>query len=133
MQINNINASEIQALNNIKKPTVKGVPQAQQIELPKIELPDIRSNQILLPDNKIYVPQGSQPADFNKNNISVQLPKNFEEVERTKESFITRTARQMYKKFDVKEYHNTQTDKNYIRATKNEFTEDGILNSAEVM
>lgn len=133
MKINNINVGETQAVNNLKKPNVVGIPQAQKIELPKIELPDIRSNQVLLPDNKIYVPQGSQPTDFNRNNISIQLPKNFEEVEHVKESFITRTARSMYKKADVKEYHNTQTGKNYIRATKNEFTEEGVLNSSEVM
>lgn len=44
-------------------------------EAKTIELPDIRSEQILLPDNKIWLPKGSKPADFYKNNLSFKVPK----------------------------------------------------------
>jgi hypothetical protein len=96
-------------------------------------LADIRSNQILLPNNKIYVPQGSAPTDFNKKGITVTLPVNLEEINKESEDKTTTISRAQLRGFDVKQYKNTQTGADVIRATKNIFTKEGVLNSSEVM
>lgn len=136
MKINNdINKINVQStnLNNISKKIQK--PQINYTENEKgLVLPDIRSNQILLPNNKIYTLTGSQPVDFNRTGITIKIPDTYEKINHTEETNITKTARRMYKKCDdISEFKNTTTGKKYIRATKNVFDENGVLNSAEVM
>lgn len=124
------------SLKNVKMPV--------KIEQPKIKegyfeeansgilLPDIRSNQILLPDNKIYVPSSVNPS-FNKKNITIEVPDNYQKVDTKNEKPMTVSARNTFKRAQVAQYQNTQTGNNIIRVTKNVFTEEGVLNSAEVM
>lgn len=135
MQVNNINNFNVQNINLSKGAKVAQNSQVNYTENASgIMLPDIRSNQILLPDNKIYLPQGSKPAEFNSTNITIKLPETYKKVESTFESNITKSTRNMFKRCDdVSQYENTKNGKNYIRATKNVFNEDGVLNSAEVM
>lgn len=133
MQVNNhINTFGIQS--KVNGQVKKDIQQSYVQSSTGIMLPDIRSNQILLPDNKIYVPKGAQPIDFNRAGVTVTTPETFERIDRTNESNITKTARNMYKRCDdISEFVNTANGKRYIRATKNVFSEEGVLNSAEVM
>lgn len=95
-------------------------------------LPDIRSNQVLLPNNKIYLPSSTK-SDFNKNNITIEVPKNYKKVEKQNEKPMTKTARNTFKRASVEQYENTQTGSNIIRVSKNVFAKNGVLNSSEVM
>lgn len=134
MQINNIKNLNFQNINlNNEKKT--GNTQVNYSETKNgIILPDIRSNQILLPNNKIYTLTGSQPVDFNRTGITIKVPDTYTKISQEEETNITKTARRMYKKCDdISEFKNTTTGKKYIRATKNVFDENGVLNSAEVM
>lgn len=104
-----------------------------QTEYKSIVLPDIRSNQILLPDNKIYVPSYIK-SDFNRNHLSIQLPSNYKKVEEVNEDKNTKTAKSVFKKYNsVSLYENIQTGAKIIRASKNDYTKEGLFNSSEVL
>ena len=132
MQINNINNINSVNLNNYSadKKTEK-----TNIILPEktIELPDIRSNQILLPQNRMYVPSGLKPADFNTRNISVNVPEHY----RLAQSEFTRDyldAKLSYKgKADVQQYFDTKTHDSIVRITKNNYNEQTVLDSVEII
>lgn len=99
-----------------------------------ILLPDIRSNQILLPDRKIYNTSSiKNKKDFNKKNITIAVPEHYKKVEEKDEKPMTVTARKTFKRAKVAQFENTKTGENIIRVTKNVFTDSGVLNSAEVM
>ena len=129
MQINNNYLSNF----NFKKDTTVNEKKAQSISQDTItSMPDIKLSQILLPNKQIYLPQGTKPATFNKNNISIELPANYKKATSDEESQMTKTARVTFKKAKVNQYQNTTTGAKIIRITQNIFSEEGALNSAEV-
>lgn len=136
MKINNdINNINIQNVNlNSNKKIVK--PQINYTENEKgIMLPDIRGNQVLLPDNKIYVTNGSKPVNFNAENISTTLPESYRKIglfSSEKDETIM-IARRMYKNLNMTQYTDDTTGKRVIRGEKNNFNEQGVLDSREVM
>lgn len=136
MKINNdINNVSIQNVNlNNNKKIVK--PKINYTENAKgIMLPDIRGNQVLLPDNKIYVTNGSKPVDFNAENISTTLPESYRKIglfSSEKDETIM-IARRMYKNLNMTQYTDDTTGKRVIRGEKNYFNEQGVLDSREVM
>lgn len=95
-----------------------------------IELPDIRLSQILLPDKKIYIPQGAKPANFNKQGLSVEIPETY--VSSDKENKYMPTMEKRFEGHKFAQYEDTKTGEQIIRATKNVFDENGVLNSSDV-
>lgn len=135
MKINNdinINVQNVN-LNNVKKIEK---PQINYTENEKgLMLPDIRGNQVLLPDNKIYVVNGSKPLNFNEQNISTVLPESYRKIglfSSEKDASIM-LARRMYKNLNMTQYTDDDTGKRVIRGEKNNFNEQGVLDSREVM
>ena len=135
MKINNdinINVQNVN-LNNVKKIEK---PQINYTENEKgLMLPDIRGNQVLLPDNKIYVVNGSKPLNFNEQNISTVLPESYRKIglfSSEKDASIM-LARRMYKNLNMTQYTDDVTGKRVIRGEKNNFNEQGVLDSREVM
>ncbi|MBQ2644410.1 hypothetical protein IJG14_02395 [bacterium] len=109
--------------------------QAQNFES-GFELPDIRGSQILLPDNKIYVPQaivlpkGSKPSGFNMGNISLEVPEHYQELQ---QDDLKNKLSKIFKNRDISIYDNTKTSEKVIRISKNNFDDKGVLDSSEVM
>ncbi|MCR5261905.1 MAG: hypothetical protein K6C94_08730 [Candidatus Gastranaerophilales bacterium] len=131
---NNIQISQVQTNTTVKPKEQKAVNQENNTK--SIELPDIRSSQIWLPDNKIYVPQqivlpkGSMPADFNTTNITVEVPKHYEPSEKAEK--LEEALSKIFKNEKVAVYNNKKTGDVVMRMSKNNFNEDGVLDSSEV-
>lgn len=108
----------------------------KQVKMPEnkqFELPDIRVNQILLPDNKIYLPKGSKPVGFNSDNLSLEVPAHYRKLENdTKMQASVQAIAKVLKAPNVNYYENTKTGESVIRASKNSYNESGVLDSAEV-
>lgn len=132
MQINNVN------LNNVEFQKSKQVSN-QTEEKPAVQeknitmMPDIRLSQVVLPDNKIYLPQGSKPADFNKKNITVEVPESYAKVASSFEDTLTLSVKKIFNTSKVNQYRDVKTGEEVIRISKNNFSEDGVLDSSEVM
>lgn len=131
-----MNINSDYSLKNIKMPAKleqTKVPAGYvQDEKTDIVLPDIRSSQVLLPNNKIYVPSSAK-SDFNKQNISIEVPTYYKKVDEKAEKPMTKSARNTFKRAKVAQYEKTTTGENIIRVTKNVFSDAGALKSAEVM
>lgn len=138
MNINNNNISNLKNICNVNLNEAKNTEKSQSTndENPKgIILPDIRSNQILLPDNKIYVINNSKPVDSNDKNISMALPNSYRKIglfspEKDVKIMI---AKRQYKDLNMTQYTDTITGKRVFRGEKNNFNEQGVLDSREVM
>lgn len=108
----------------------------KQVKMPEnkqFELPDIRVNQILLPDNKIYLPKGSKPVGFNSDNLSLEVPAHYRKLENDpKMQASVQAIAKVLKAPNVNYYENTKTGESVIRASKNSYNESGVLDSAEV-
>ncbi len=138
MNINNNNIFNTKNIYNVNLNEIKKTEKSQNsyVENQKgIMLPDIRSNQILLPDNKIYLPKGSMSANFNRANVSMTLPASYEAVSPFDEdnNELTSEAIKMYKSMNIEQYRDKNTGKSVIRGEKNHFSENGVLDSREVM
>ena len=132
MRIEGIN--NFTRVNNNKEIELQKAPKGyHQDNQTGMMLPDIRGNQVLLPDNKIYIPSNKPQASFNRNNITVELPKNYQELSRQEEDKTAKIVRKAYKTSDVHQYKNTQTGADIIRATRNVFSPEGVLDSSEVI
>ena len=129
MQINNNYLSNF----NFKKDTTANEKKAQSISQDTItSMPDIKLSQILLPNKQIYLPQGTKPTTFNKQNISIELPANYKKVTSDEEAQMTKTARVTFKKAKVNQYQNTTTGAKIIRITQNIFAEVFEINAKNI-
>ncbi len=139
MNINNNNISNLKNICNVSLNEIKNTEKSQSTNVENqkgIILPDIRSNQILLPDNKIYFTKGSMPINFNREKISMKIPVSYEKIGLFDEkgSDLTALAVDIYRKnLKISQYHDKNTGKNVIRGEKNYFSQNGVLNSREVM
>lgn len=129
-------------MNNINEHySVRSVNLAKKIEQPKnkenfvsdtkkeIVLPDIRSNQVLLPNNKIYTTAPKKLAqDFNNKNITIEIPEHYQKL--AQKNIDTKNPLKIKK---ATNYINTKTGENISRITTDVYSEKGVLNSAEVM
>ncbi len=130
----------------------KNIKMPQKIEYSKVKegyhrdaqngivLPDIRSNQILLPDNKIYVTTSNKIlSEFNKNNITIEIPNHYQKIgegkikSNNKSNVQVKTLSNEFVHNDVGIYKNTKNGQTIYRIAKNILSEDGILNSSEVL
>lgn len=129
--INNISVQNANLNNISKKVTNQNTNFSGNTK--EIVLPDIRSNQILLPDNKIYVTNGSKPLDFNTANVSTALPETYKPIYNIANRQIFDIAKSMYKTFDIEEYKDSKTGRDILRGERNNFDKKGVLDSREVM
>lgn len=98
------------------------------------DLPNIRLSQIILPGKNIY--SSNSLADFNRNNITVEIPKYYEPVENKQSEDDDFFQMKAYQKgifsdgYD--EYIDKKNNRQIIRETKNSYTEKGVLKSTEI-
>lgn len=128
MKINQ-NFTNINKLNtlNINKNNLLAEKQSAK----DIELPNISLSQIVLPDNKIYTTSNSLGIDFNKNNLSTEIPKHY--IQSQEQDTALPIMQKRFDGYNINLYKDTTNNQNVIRAQKNTFDENRVLNSIEVV